>query len=238
MIRKHIKLLHPDIPEKILLEYTGKSPRKGSITYAIIHHDLSLVEIAARSRHNIGGNMQKYIDFAGIGITLCSGLALNEYPDIRTKPYHACFDSLSDSDSLFTKYVVSELFPTNMIDFQVGGQLRGWMHGLCATLIMSYIKMVDEYGNKNIVVCRMEDVFQSKTRLTMEKLKSWSRSIAVDFSAKNTPPKLLNLTSCSEDVIEAMNRNTTMLVKMTTIHLGVNVIFHYFSLFFTMYLTL
>ena len=63
MIQKHIKLLHPDIPEKIILEYTGKSPRKGSITFAIIHCDLSLVGIAARSRHNICGNMQKYIDF-------------------------------------------------------------------------------------------------------------------------------------------------------------------------------
>ena len=121
MIRKHIKLLHPDIPEKILLEYTGKSPRKGSITIAIIHPDLSLVEIAARSRHNIGGNMQTYIDFAGIAITLASGLALNEYPDVRAKSLHACFDSLSGSDSLFTEYVVTQLFPTNMIDFQPRG---------------------------------------------------------------------------------------------------------------------
>ena len=76
--------------------------------------------------------------------------------------------------------------------------------------------MVDEYGNKNIVVCRMEDVFQSKTRLTMEKLKSWSRSIAVDFSAKNTPPKLLNLTSYSADFIKTINCNTTLLLQMTT----------------------
>ena len=90
MIQKHIRLLHPDIPEKILLEYTGKSPRKGSITFGIIHRELSLVEIAARSRHNIGGNMQSYIDFAGIVITLASSLALNEYPDVHAKTYHAC----------------------------------------------------------------------------------------------------------------------------------------------------
>ena len=61
MIRKHIKLLHPGIPEKNLLEYTGTSPRKGSITFAITHRRLSLVEIAARSRHNIGDNMQNSI---------------------------------------------------------------------------------------------------------------------------------------------------------------------------------
>ena len=36
MICKHIKLLHPNIREKISLEYTGKSPEKGSITFAII----------------------------------------------------------------------------------------------------------------------------------------------------------------------------------------------------------
>ena len=216
MVRKHIKLLHPDIPEKILLEYTGKSPRKGSITFGIIHRDLTLVEVAARSRHNIGGNMQTYIDVAGIAITLCSGLALNEYPDIRVTPYAATFDSLSGSDSLFIEYVVNELFRTNMIDFQSGGRLRPWLHGLGATLIMSYIEMEDDYGNKNIVVRRMEKVFQSKDGLTMEKLKSWSRSIAVDFAAKNTPVKLLNLTSCSDDVIDAMNRNTTMIMQMNT----------------------
>ena len=76
--------------------------------------------------------------------------------------------------------------------------------------------MEDDYGNKNIVVRRMEKVFQSKDGLTMEKLKSWSRSIAVDFAAKNTPVKLLNLTSCSDDVIDAMNRNTTMIMQMNT----------------------
>ena len=47
MIQKHIKLLHPDISEKNLLEYTVKSPRKGSITFGIIHRDLTLVEVAA-----------------------------------------------------------------------------------------------------------------------------------------------------------------------------------------------
>ena len=134
MIRKHIKLLHPTIPEKIILEYNGNSPRKGSITFAIIHRDLSLVEIAARSQHNIGGNMQKHIDFAGIGITLCSGLVLNEYPDVCAIPYHVSFDSLSGSDSIFTEYVVNELFPTNMVDFQTCGRLRTWLHGLGATL--------------------------------------------------------------------------------------------------------
>ena len=121
MIRKHIKLLHPDISEKNLLEYTVKSPRKGSITFGIIHRDLTLVEVAARSRHNIGDNMQTYIDFAGLAITLCSALALNEYPDIRVIPYHATFDSLSGSDSLFIQHVVNELFPTNMDDFQSSG---------------------------------------------------------------------------------------------------------------------
>ena len=103
-----------------------------------------------------------------------------------------------------------------MIYFQPRGQLRGWMHGLATTLIMSYIEMQDEYGNKNLVVCRMEEIFQSKNGLTMEKLKSWSQLIAADFSAKNTTPKLLNLTSCSAHIIDAMNCNTTMLVKMTT----------------------
>ena len=61
--------------------------------------------------------------------------------------------------------------------------------------------MEDDYGNKNIVVCCMEDVFQSKDSLTMDKLKSWSRSISVDFTEKNTSPKLLNLTSYSANVI-------------------------------------
>ena len=41
IICKHIKLLHPNIPENILLEYTGKSPRKRSITFAIIHCHLT-----------------------------------------------------------------------------------------------------------------------------------------------------------------------------------------------------
>ena len=83
-----------------------------------------MVEIAARSRHNIGGNRQKYIDFAGIAITLCLGLALNKYPDVRAIPYHTSFDSLSGSDdSLFTEYVVNQLFPTNMVDFQAVGRL-------------------------------------------------------------------------------------------------------------------
>ena len=76
--------------------------------------------------------------------------------------------------------------------------------------------MEDKYGDKNIVVRCMEEVFKSKDGLTMEKLKSRSRSIAVDFSAKNTPPKLLNLTSYSADVIDVMNRNTNILVQMTT----------------------
>ena len=81
---------------------------------------------------------------------------------------------------------------------------------------MSYIEMEDDYGNKNIVVRRMEKIFQSKDGLTMEKLKSWSRSIAADFSNKNTPPKLLNATSCSADVIDVMNCNTFMVMQMNT----------------------
>ena len=76
--------------------------------------------------------------------------------------------------------------------------------------------MEDKYGNKNIVVRRMKEIFQSTDGLSLEQLKSWSQSITVDFSAKNTPPKLLNLISCSTDLIEAMNCNTTMLVTMTT----------------------
>ena len=116
MILKHIKLLHPNISEKLLLEYTGKSPRKASITFAIIHCDLTFLEIAARSRHNIGGNMQKYIDFSGIEITLCLGLALNNYLDVRAILYHASFDSLSGSDSLFTEFIVDQLFPTTFVD--------------------------------------------------------------------------------------------------------------------------
>ena len=126
--------------------------------------------------------MQKYINFAGIVIILCLGLTLNNYLDVCAIPYHTSFDSLRGSDNLFTEYVRDQLFPTNLVDFQINRRLKPWLYGLDATLIMSYIQMEDKYGNKNIVVCCMDDVFQSKDGLTMNKLKSWSQSICDYFT--------------------------------------------------------
>ena len=82
------------------------------------------------------------------------------------------FDSLSGTDSVFIEDVVTKLFPTNLVDFQPHGRLRLWMHNLGATLIMSYNAMKDEYDNKNIVVRRMEEIFQSTDGLSLEQLKS------------------------------------------------------------------
>ena len=210
-IRKH---LPPKTPKKIVMQYTGKSPRKGTMTMCIVHRDITLVQTAARSGHKIGGNMQTYIDFGGVGLTLPAGMCLNDYPDVLGKPKHCCFDGIPLGDDQFINRVIDGLLPSNLEDFKQGERLRPWLRGLAATVIMSYNHMFIKYGPGDLVVHRMESVFRSINGLSIKKLEDWSNSIRLHFIQSNECGIRLKDNASASLIVEALNRNTESTVRM------------------------
>jgi hypothetical protein len=218
-IRKH---LPPGTPQKIVMQYTGKSPRKGTMTMCIVHHDITLVQTAARSGHKIGGNMQTYIDFGGVGLTLPAGMCLNDYPDVLGKPKHCCFDGIPPGDHQYINSVTDGLLPSNLEDFAQGGRLRPWLRGLAATVIMSYNQMVKKYGAADLVVHRMESVFRSINGLSIKKLENWSNNIRSHFIQSNECGIRLHDNASASMVVEALNRNTESTIRMQSKNNGLN----------------
>ena len=159
------------------------------------------------------------LHFIIITVTLPAGIALNGYPDVRGKPVHCSFKGISAADECYINSVVDGIFPTTMEEFKAGtGVLHPWLKGLTATLIMSYNSMVGTLGPRDLIVHRMETVFQSISGLNMKKLEERSSRIKDHFKRSN---KRVATTMGKDDatqaeIVKAINNNTADTVTMTS----------------------
>ena len=130
-----------DMPAKERARITTRSWRKGPCTLLSHHRDVSVVNATARSGHKMGGNQfETYVDSCGIGLSLPSAMALNDFPEIFAMPKPPSFEVLSNSEypgHLVIVKLIQQFLPSNLDDFQPNRRLFPVLEQLTATVVMT-----------------------------------------------------------------------------------------------------
>ena len=202
------------IQKEVKDRYSSKSMRKGACTVMCANRYLTKSNMLARSGHSSSGNhFETYVDSVGIGLSLPAAMVLNEYDDPYMMPYSCSFNALPDEDQFFVDEVIGAFFITNINEFKEDGRLYPALIMMGATLIMSYNQMKSMYRTTDLVVGKIEQIFEDIDGLSVDKLATWSKLITEDFAAKNSVSRIIDQLDAAQ-LISAVNNNTTATVNV------------------------
>ena len=89
---------------------------------------------------------------------------------------------------------------------------------MAATLIMSYNEMRSQYGRTDLVVGKMENVFERTNALSIPILAVWSKTIKHDFIKKNSVTKRIGRLDAAQ-LQDSINHNTSAKQLMSCLQL-------------------
>ena len=207
--------LHPDIVNR----YMSKSMRKGDCTHMCHNRELKHENALARSGHSYGANhFGTYVESVGIGLSLPAAMCLNDYEDVYAMPSPCSFDSLPPEDRAHAMIVVEQFFPTNIDAFKTNGRLFPALTIMAATLIMSYNEMRSQYSRTDLVVGKMESIFERTNALSIPILAVRSKTIKHDFIKKNSVTKRIDRLDAAQ-LQDSINHNTSAKQLMSCLQL-------------------
>ncbi len=209
MQREHVtKFITQTIKALIDTEDNGLSARSlryGCVTYLTARPDITDAELNARGGWASSESRSDcYVD-CNPALVVPAGAALAGWPDAHQYVYPPTLEGCQPVQ--IVKNFVSELFPTNIKQFEENGYLRPFLNICAASIIMYHYDLLKDLSSNNAMVLHTMAVC-GRSGVSAAILKEWSLQIRTAWEDKNA------LGFAAKQEKDTMKTQNTMLAEM------------------------